>query len=276
MKIMDIRKVIMRTQKIHFPDGQTLCVFPPERSNLAQAISELHLKGRYPVIVLIGGEIDEEQAEVTRRAIQTISRTAEEMNAVVICGGTDMGVMAEIGRIRSRNGYKFPLVGVTPEKLVAWPGGPRSTKFLWWGKQRWHLEPHYSHFILVPGSQFGDESPWIVDAATILSKAHKSMTILINGGEISRKDIELSLENGRPVIALSRTGRLADELAMEPDRHKLITVVPANGEQRIVEAIQAALSMTEKSYVSRFNMLEKVTSGTYVIQQAMNSGISRR
>ena len=255
----------MRTQRISFPDRQTLCVFPSERSNLAQAVSELHLKGGHPVIVLIGGEIDEQQAEVTQRAIQTISRIAEDMNAVVICGGTDMGVMAEIGQIRQQNGYKFPLVGVTPEELVAWPGGPRSTKFLWWGKQRWQLEPHYSHFILVPGSQFGDESPWMVDAATLLSKAHKSVTILINGGEVSRKDIELSLENGRPVIVLSRTGRLADELAMEPDRHKLITVVPANAEQRIVEAIQAAISMTEKSYVPRFNIREKV-SGTYVIQ----------
>ena len=137
-----------------------------------------------------------------------------------------MGVMAEIGQIRWQNGYKFPLVGIAPEELVTWPGGPRSTKFLWWGKQRWQLEPHYSHFILVPGSQFGDESPWIVDTATILSKGHQSVTILINGGEVSRKDIELSLENGRPVIALSRTGRLADELARQPNRHKLITVFP--------------------------------------------------
>ena len=186
-----------------------------------------------------------------------------------------MGVMAEIGRIRSRNGYKFPLVGVTPEALVAWPGGPRSTKFLWWGKQRWQLEPHYSHFLLVPGSQFGDESAWIVDTATLLCKDHQSVTILINGGEVSRKDIELSLENGRPVIALSRTGRLADELAMEPDRHKLITVVPANAERRIVEAIQAALSMIEKSHVPRFNIREKVSSGTYVLQDELNSVIDR-
>lgn len=267
---------MMRSQTIEFSDRKTLCVFPAERSNLTQAISELRLRGRYPVIVLIGGEIDNQQAQVTRRAIQTISRVAEDMNAVVICGGTDMGVMAEIGQIRSLSGYKFPLVGITPEELVAWPGGPRSTKFLWWGKQRWQLESHYSHFILVPGSQFGDESPWIVDTATILSKAHKSVTILINGGEVSRKDIELSLENGRPVIALGDTGRLADELAMEPDRHKLITIVPANAEQRIIEAIQAAISMIEKSYVTRFTIHEKVISGTYVFQEQMNSVIDNQ
>jgi hypothetical protein len=232
---------------ISFLEQQALCVFPGERSDLEEALSRLGLEDYQPVIVLIGGNIDQLQAVATRRAIKTISRIAEDMNAIVICGGTDMGVMAEIGQIRWRNRYKFPLVGMTPEELVAWPGGPRNTKFLWWGKQRWQLESHYSHFILVPGSQFGDESPWIVDTATILSKGHGSVTILINGGEVSRKDVDLSLEHGRPVIALSRTGRLADELSRQPNRHKLITVAPANAEQRIVELVQTALSVMDGS-----------------------------
>ena len=239
----------MRTQTIYFPDRQTPSVFPNERSNLAQALAELDLKVPSPVIVLVGGEIDEQHADVTRRAIQAVSRIAEDMNAAIICGGIDMGIMAEIGQMRSRNSYKFPLIGITPEELVTWPGGPRNTKFLWMGKQRWQLEPHYSHFILVPGSEFGNESPWIGDAATLLSKGHRSVTILINGGEVSRKDIALSLGNGRPVIALSRTGRLADNLAREPERDKLIMIIPANAEQRIVEAIEAALSIHEGSGV---------------------------
>jgi hypothetical protein len=236
----------MRTQTINFPGQPTNCVFPAERSNLAQAISEVGLKDNYPVIVLIGGEVDEQKVDSTRRAIEMISRIAEDMHAAVICGGTDMGVMAEIGRIRSRQSYKFPLIGVAPEELVTWPDGPRNTKFLWLGKQRWPLESHYSHFILVPGSQFGDESPWIVDTATLLSKDHQSVTILINGGEVSRKDIQLSLENGRQVIVLSRTGRLADELARQPTRNDLMTVLPVNAEKSIAEAIQVALSINER------------------------------
>ena len=233
----------MRTQKIVFPDQQVLCVFPEERTDLGQAILELQLSDSYPVIVLIGGEIDERQADATRRAIQTISRIAEELNAVVICGGTDMGVMAEIGQMRGKSGYTFPLVGIAPEELVTWTDGPQSTKFLWWGEKRWPLEPHYTHFILVPGSRFGDESPWIVDTAALLSKGHQSVTILINGGEVSRKDIELSVEHGRPVIALSRTGRLADEFSREPARNKMISVVPATGEKQIVAAVRAALAV---------------------------------
>lgn len=252
----------MRTQTINFPEQQALCVFPAERSNLVGAILELGLKGHYPVIVLIGGEMDEKRVDITRRAIEMISKIAEDVQAAVICGGTDMGVMAEIGQIRSRHGYKFPLVGVTPEELVTWPGGPRDTKFLWWGKQRWQLESHYSHFILVPGEQFGDESPWIIDAATLLSKGHQSVTILINGGEVSRQDIELSLEEGRPVIALSRTGRLADDLARQPERDPLIKIVPANAEQQIVEAIQAALSITRKDPITPLIPHEKLISTT--------------
>jgi hypothetical protein len=237
----------MRKEKIYFPDQQTFCVFPNQRSELPQAIADLNLKDRYAVIVLIGGDIDEHQAVATLQAVKTISKIAEEMHIVIVCGGTNMGVMAEVGQIRRQQHYKFPLVGVAPEGLVAWPGGPHSTKFLWWGEKRWQLESHYSHFILVPGNQFGDESPWIVDTATALSKDHRSVTILINGGEISRKDINLSLEQGRPVIALSHTGRLADEFATQPDRNKLITVIPANNEQLIVEAVRELLSSNESS-----------------------------
>ena len=242
----------MRTQTIYFPpDQQRLCAFPFKPSELPQAISELHLKDQYPVIVLIGGRIDQKNAAMTQQAVQTISQLAQELGAAVICGGTNMGIMSEIGHTRRRNHHKFPLVGIAPAELVTWPRGPKSTKFLWWGKQRWQLESQYSHFILVPGNHFGDESPWIIDTATLLSRSQRSVTILINGGEVSRKDIELSLKSGRPVIVLGRTGRLADELASQPERDKLITVVPASAEQRIIEAVRKALSLNDEISLAR-------------------------
>lgn len=235
----------MRTQTIEFPDRKTFCIFPTEPAELQQALTELNLQSTYPVIVLIGGAIAEPQANATSQAIQTIAKLAHDLSIMIICGGTDMGVMAEIGRVRSQNNYTFPLVGITLEDLVTWPDGPQSTKFLWWGIKRWQLEPHYPYFILVPGSHFGDESAWIVDAASIFSKGNQSVTILINGGEISRKDIQLSLEVGRPVIALSRTGRLADEITRDFNRNKLITVAPAYAEAQVIEVIRSSLKMND-------------------------------
>ena len=86
--------------------------------------------------------------------------TPESLDAALICGGTDIGVMSAIGKSRSRNSYQFPLIGIAPEGIVTWPEGPRNTSapFLP-GNEREQLESHHSHFILVPGSQFGDEFP---------------------------------------------------------------------------------------------------------------------
>src|SRR5512133_3070050 len=163
------RDFLMRTEKINFPDEQAFSAFPVDRSDLPQVLSEFGLRGGFPAIVLIGGNVAGEHATVTLEAIQTIAQIAEDLQAVVICGGTDMGIMAQIGEARWRSQYKFPLIGIAPEELVTWPDGPSSTTFLWWGKERWPLAKHYTHFILTPGSDFGDESPWIVDTATLLS-----------------------------------------------------------------------------------------------------------
>jgi type III secretion system FlhB-like substrate exporter len=233
----------MLTRTIYFPpDRQTPCVFPYKLSNLTQAISQLGLKGRYPVIVLVGDNIENKHVQVTRQVIDTICMIAQDLKAAVICGGTTMGITAEIGLRRRRNHQSFPLIGIAPHDLVSWPSGPQSTKFFWWGKTRSKLDPHYSHFILVPGSQFGDEIPWINDTATLLSKDHRSVTVLLNGGKVARSAVALSLETGRPVIAVSGTGRLADELAGEAQQDVLITVIPANAEQQLVEALQTRLS----------------------------------
>jgi hypothetical protein len=158
-----------------------------------------------------------------------------------------MGIMAEIGQIHSKRGYAFPLVGIAPEELVTWKDGPASTKKLWWGTQRWQLEPHYTHFMLIPGSKFGDESSWIAATAALLSKDRGSVTILINGEEVSRKAVDLSLKDERPVIALSRTGGLADELSRDPARNKMISIAPANADQRIHDLIQTAFSSNGRS-----------------------------
>jgi hypothetical protein len=245
----------MLPQKIYLSEEQAVCVFPNLQADLEKTISTLDLNDGYPVIVLIGGDILERQATITSEAIQTIAKVAEEMSALVICGGTDMGVMAEIGQTRKKNNYKFPLVGIALKALVTWSEGPQDRHFLWWGKKRWKLAEHYTHFILAPGSEFGDESPWIIDAATLLSKNHRSVTILINGGDISRKDIELSIKNGRPVIAMGGTGRLANDLAGEP-RQNLITVIPGNANERVSEAIRAALSSFDKSTPTPAHNLE--------------------
>ncbi len=229
----------MRTQTIKISNNRAIGTFPEKMVDLGEAISALGLKTNYPVLVLIGGIIDDQQAKATRRAVEAVGKAAEDLGALVICGGTAMGVMALIGKVRTQHKYQFPLVGIAPESLVTWPGGPKSFRFLWGGNERYDLAPGYSHFILVPGKEFGDESPWITNAAKNFSQGNKSVTVLMNGGKIARLDIELSLKDNRPIIAIAGTGRYADELA--ENRQRQIKIVSAN-EEEIVNSVRGFLA----------------------------------
>ena len=40
------------------------------------------------------------------------------------------------------------------------------------------------------------------------------MTILVNGGKMSRQDVEYSLMENRPTFVMRGTGRLADEITL--------------------------------------------------------------
>jgi hypothetical protein len=231
----------MRRQTFQFSGHSSPCVFPVDLGRLPEAIAGLGLTASHRVIVLIGGYIPDANAMATQKAIETIAAYAEENNILIICGGTVVGIMGSIGSTRLANGYQFPLLGITLKNLASWPKGPQSRRFLWRGRERWPLSTGYSHFILVPGDRFGEDSPWLADAATCLSEDRKSVTILANGGAVARKDIELSLERDRHVIALAGTGRLADELAGLSERSALITPVQAEDENVLRETLQNML-----------------------------------
>jgi predicted Rossmann-fold nucleotide-binding protein len=232
----------MQIEKIVFGKNNfALCALPNDIEELEQTVGQMGLVD-HPVIVLIGGHIMPEHAGVTLQAIDVIAKVAEVLDAAVICGGTDGGVMAAIGKARSRNSLQFPLIGIAPEGVVTWPEGPRSAAPLLPGSEREQLEPHHSHFILVPGNQFGDESKWIVRTATMITlDQNKSVTVLVNGGKVSQQDVEEGLAVGRPLLVLSGTGRLADEIAAIPVRNRLIKVISAHNRRLLAETLRSLL-----------------------------------
>ncbi len=235
-KFMQIEKIVFGKSNV------ALCALPNDIEELEQTLTQMGLVDR-PVIVLIGGHILPEHANITLQAIEVIAKIAELLDAALICGGTDVGVMAAIGKSRGRNGYQFPLIGIAPEGIVTWPEGPRNSGLFLPGNEREQLEPHHSHFILVPGNEFGDETKWIVRAATMIAAGrNKSVTVLANGGKVSQRDVEEGLREDRPLIVLAGTGRLADEMATHPIRNHLIKVIAAQNRRLLAEALKAMLT----------------------------------
>jgi hypothetical protein len=106
---------------------------------------------------------------------------------------------------------------VSPVGLVKLPNAENSSTELI------DLEPHHTHFFLVPGEQWGDESRWLARIASQIAGDCPSVTVLINGGSIALVDAMENLRVHRPLLVIEGSGRLADEIAEAvnyPDQEK--------------------------------------------------------
>jgi hypothetical protein len=179
-------------------------------AELPEALAALGLPGPRAVLVLVGGaaNLDPQVAEPLLNLFESLAPRLQRARTVVIDGGTAYGVMELMGLARSRTGNLFPLVGVAAIGTVDVPapegGVPRGTAA---------LDPNHSHFILVPGCRWGDESPWISAAAEALAEGGASLTLVAAGGEVTRLDVTHSLRARRPLAVIAGSGGTADELA---------------------------------------------------------------
>jgi hypothetical protein len=163
-----------------------------------------------PVLVVIGGASKLTEADywqVQRLFLDVLAPIAEKWQACVVDGGTDAGVMRLMGEARTTIAGSFPLIGVTPEELAVLPKQTPTSE------EATPLEPSHTHFLLVPGSEWGDESLWIAKVASELAGDAPSVTVLINGGEVTWKDALQNVEAGRVIVVVAGSGRTADQLA---------------------------------------------------------------
>lgn len=169
-------------------------------------------------LVIVGGASgldDDQQTQLDGLFHRVLAPLAQEMQLYVVDGGTDAGVMRLMGQARTAINGNFPLIGVAPRSLVNLPDHPVTHP------DASTLEPNHTHCILVPGEQWGDESPWISEIATHLSGHHESMTILINGGSVTVQDAYASVAAGREIVIVAGTGRIADDI-VQALRYKVV------------------------------------------------------
>jgi SLOG in TRPM, prokaryote len=180
-----------------------------EDEDLSACLSRIDLRGPGPAMVVVGGAsgMDGDRMEQLRPVFRdALASVAQRLDAFVIDGGTDVGVMRLLGWARSALGASFPLIGVASLATVSVPGQGSAHP------DAAPLEPHHSHFLLVPGANWGDEAPWLADAASVLADKAPSVTVLVNGGEVAYDDVARSILANRPTIVVAGSGRTADRL----------------------------------------------------------------
>lgn len=179
-------------------------------TELPNALQKLGLRSNQPTLVLVGGADQISSADyehVQQLFLQVVVPVVEQSGAVVVDGGTNKGIMQLMGCARATLNTTFPVVGVAPIVKIRLPGVPvgrSATEF---------LEPNHTHFILVPGNDWGDESPWLARVSSLLSQGCPSFTLVINGGSATLMDAVSSIREGRHTVLLSGSGRTADRLA---------------------------------------------------------------
>jgi len=195
--------------RLEFPNtGGALGVRVSKANELSLALAALGLHPPRATLVVVGGAGGFDDVDMNRMRALFVSGIApvlEKYGAVGVDGGTFAGVMQLFGEARA--GAEFPLVGVVAAGTVQLPGtqAPRQGAVA--------LEPRHTHFVIVPGDQWGAETPWIAETATFLADGAPSVTVLINGGEIAYADVERSVQAGRSVVVVAGSGRTADEFA---------------------------------------------------------------
>jgi SLOG in TRPM, prokaryote len=237
---------------LHFPGGRTaMALHVGQPSELPTALAALDLHAPRPVMVLVGGAGGLDPADLDRlRPLfgSGLVPAVTRLRAAAIDGGTRAGVMRLLGEARSGARADFPLIGVAAAGTVTLPGGqpPRDDAA--------PLDPGHSHFVLVPGDDWGAEAGWIAQVATELAGARPSVTVVVNGGEIAYSDVERSLNAGRLVLTVAGSGRTADQLAAAAQgapaderavalvKSGLVQAVPADDPAGLASALTSALA----------------------------------
>lgn len=199
----------MQAREILFAENRrALAVSVASFEDLDEARVRLNLVQSQPVLILVGGAagIARQHEIVIEKTIFHLAGLSEKMQWLVLDGATHAGIIALMGKARASGAHAFALLGVAVETLVSLPGASSNPA-------GFPLNPNHTHFLLVPGREWGDESPWIMATAKSIACDRPCVTILLNGGEISRMDVEYSIQAGIPVVIVQGTGRLANELA---------------------------------------------------------------
>lgn len=167
-----------------------------------------------------------------------LAKFANDHNILLIDGATDAGAASILGETRSKRDFSFPLLGITVSGGITYPGGPRP------GENRFSLEENHSHFLLLRSANFGDESDLIVSAPAAQNVPHLAM--IINGGDIVKREAELHAKRGTPLLVMKGSGRFADELCEK---------IPANYPEDVVIKVFDA---EQQSPQDLYNLLKEM------------------
>jgi hypothetical protein len=207
--------------------------------DLSRALRAMGLTTGVPTIVPLGaGSRPAQLSRLGPLLEKVVVAVAEEVGATVVGDGAPGGLSQALGAARQRKKAGFPMVGVASD-----------------GAGAGDLEPEHTHFVLVPADHGAGLARWVAAVATAAAGGNRSVAVVAAGGEPAWEAVNAHAREGRLVMAVARTGGVADQLAAacagrpaDPRARALagggqiFGVDPANGAARVAEMLRSALS----------------------------------
>jgi hypothetical protein len=203
----------METIQITLDNGDlAYAVVPPRTEKYGEILQALPIPQPKALLIVIGGakNLDEStKATLLPLFSNGIAATAAEIGALIIDGGTKSGIMELMGQGVAEQEHQPVLLGVAPEGKVCYQSQPTHVV----GEGKTPLDPNHSHFILVKGDQWGDETSTMFGIAQEIAKQSPVVTVLASGGDVAKQEVLQSVQRGWPILVITDTGQLADTLA---------------------------------------------------------------
>lgn len=142
------------------------------------------------LLIINGGTLPfEEKIESRLRILfKKLSILLVKEKITILTGGTNKGIFSILGNELSKlGGPTAACVGVTVS-----------------GKISIHdLEPHHTHFVLVEGSKWGDETALMYNIAESLSAKCQSLAIFAGGGEVTIAEMMENVQQRREMVFIT-------------------------------------------------------------------------
>jgi SLOG in TRPM, prokaryote len=201
----------MRKNTITFKnENRAVVITAPGDASTKAILDALEIASPRAVILLFGGAAGLENSRKTRLVTlftEGLAPVAAELDALIIDGGTQSGVMAMMGAAVAGRPTRAQLLGVAPKGKIVHPeiSGASSAS------NRTPLEPNHSHFVLVESNEWGGETSKMLELARAFNAP--TVAILINGGAIAADEALQSVRNGWQLIVIEGSGRFADDVS---------------------------------------------------------------
>lgn len=200
-------------QEIIFPNHNKACILKASiNATGKEMVNALDLKPPKTIILIFGGaanSIDTSSNPDLEQLLSSVVQLAADTDALIIDGGTESGIMEMISQKADELKKKPPLLGIAPVGKVRYPGSEDDPS----PDAKVPLDSNHSHFLLIEGNRWGDETEKLFEVARTLDNGIPIVALLVGGGEISKKEILLCVDHGWPIIVIENSGYLADEIA---------------------------------------------------------------